>query len=168
MIVVSDSTPLITLMKARQLPILHHLFGEVLIPEAVFEELTTNETYKDEADLIRSESYIRVVSVANTEYVAILQRATGLDLGESEAIVYADENKADVLLIDEVAGRRVAQNMSLPIAGSIGILLLAFDRGLLNACEAEKALKRIENSGRHISRHLLQNARNAIHGETNS
>lgn len=42
MIVVSDTTPLITLMKADKLDILHGLFGEVLIPEAVFDELTTN------------------------------------------------------------------------------------------------------------------------------
>ena len=41
MIVVSDTTPLITLMKADRLAILHKLFGEILIPEAVFSELTT-------------------------------------------------------------------------------------------------------------------------------
>ena len=54
MIVVSDSTPMITLMKAMHLDILHNLFGEVEIPEAVFEELTTNIEFKDEADLIRN------------------------------------------------------------------------------------------------------------------
>ena len=42
MIVVSDSTPLITLMKAGRLDLLKSLFGEVLIPEAVFAEVTSN------------------------------------------------------------------------------------------------------------------------------
>ena len=42
MIVVSDTTPLITLMKAGKLDILHTMFGEILIPNAVFEELTGN------------------------------------------------------------------------------------------------------------------------------
>ena len=51
MIVVSDSTPMITLMKAMHLDILHNLFGEVEIPEAVFEELTTNIEFKDEAGI---------------------------------------------------------------------------------------------------------------------
>lgn len=52
MIVVSDSTPLISLMKADRLDILHQLFGEILIPDAVFNELTANDRYTEEAALI--------------------------------------------------------------------------------------------------------------------
>ena len=54
MIVVSDSGPLISLMKGGQLKILHSLYGEVLIPEAVFSELATNPRYEDEAEEILS------------------------------------------------------------------------------------------------------------------
>ena len=42
MIVVSDTTPLISLLKINQLDLLEKLFGEVLIPEAVFNELTVD------------------------------------------------------------------------------------------------------------------------------
>ena len=63
MIVVSDSTPLITLMKATQLQVLHELFGEIIIPEAVYDELTVNEKYIEEAQLINSSAFIRVISV---------------------------------------------------------------------------------------------------------
>ena len=45
MIVVSDSTPLITLMKAGKLGILNAMFGEVLVPEAVFSEVTSNISF---------------------------------------------------------------------------------------------------------------------------
>ena len=45
MIVVSDSTPLITLMKVAKLELLHRLFGEVVIPDAVYSEVTTNEEF---------------------------------------------------------------------------------------------------------------------------
>ena len=165
MIVVSDTTPLITLMKAGKLSILHSLFGEVRIPEAVFSEAVCNETFKDEANIIRNSEYIRVVKVQAQSQVEFLQRATGLDIGESEAIIYADEIKADLLLMDEVAGRKVAQNMKLPITGSIGILLKAYKMGIITSDEAEDAFDRIKRANRHISELLIDKAHEIIHGE---
>ena len=89
MIIVSDTSPLISLMKASLLDVLQHLFGTILIPEAVFSELTTNPDYQDEAEQIKTVPFITVVSVKEHKTVDVLRRATGLDLGESEAIVYA-------------------------------------------------------------------------------
>lgn len=165
MIVVSDTTPLITLMKAGRLSVLHSLFGEVCIPEAVFSEAAGNETFKDEADLIRNSEYIRVVKVRDQRQVVFLQRATGLDIGESEAIVYADEIKADLLLMDEAVGRKVAQNMNLPITGSVGILIRAFKSGIITADEADDAFASIKNANRHISETLINKALEIIHSD---
>ena len=53
MIVVSDTTPLISLLKINRLDLLEKLFGEVLLPEAVFNELTVDERFQLEAKLIR-------------------------------------------------------------------------------------------------------------------
>ena len=134
------------------------------IPEAVFEEVTANQSYQDEAYLIRNSNYIRVVSVRNTEQVCIIQRATGLDRGEAEAIVYADETKATLLLMDELSGRRVAQNMSIPISGSVGILVRAYQSGFLSENEVKEALKKIRESNRHISEHLIEDAIRIVEG----
>ena len=166
MIVVSDTTPLITLMKAGRLGILHLLFGEVRIPEAVFSEVTGNETFKDEAEIIRDSEYIKVVKVRDHKQVEFLQRATGLDIGESEAIIYADEVKADLLLMDEAAGRKVAQNMKLPITGSVGLLIRAFKSGFITSDEADDAFVRIKMSNRHISEVLINKALEVIHNDT--
>ncbi len=165
MIVISDTTPLITLMKAGRLDVLNRLFGDVLIPEAVYEELTCNDAFRDEVEIIQDSSYIKVVTVGDDSRVSFLQRVSGLDLGESEAIIYADEVKADLLLMDEIAGRRVARNMSLTITGSIGILVQAFQSGILSQSEVEDALRRIRESNRHISEKLISKALKIIHDE---
>lgn len=81
MIVVSDITPLISLLKINQLDLLEKLFGEVLIP---------------------------VKPVDNLESVSILKRATGLDQGESEAIVLTDELRECVDGFQR-AGRHIGQ-----------------------------------------------------------
>ena len=97
MIVVSDTTPLISLLKINRIDLLEKLFGDVLIPQAVFDELTANERFQLEANRIRQTKFIVVKPVNNPESASILKRATGLDQGESEAIVLTDELKADLL-----------------------------------------------------------------------
>lgn len=59
MIVVSDTTPLISLLKINQLDLLEKLFGEVLIPEAVFNELTVDERFQLEAKVINRRSLLQ-------------------------------------------------------------------------------------------------------------
>ncbi|MDY6263484.1 MAG: hypothetical protein SPM09_03650 [Fibrobacter sp.] len=95
MIVVSDATPIISFLKINRLDILGKLFGEVLFPEAVYEELTSNQEFWDEAEQVKSCEFFKKVSVDNSQAVGMLMRVIGLDLGESEAIVYSDENKSD-------------------------------------------------------------------------
>lgn len=164
MIVVSDSTPLITLMKAARIDLLHDLFGEIVIPEAVYQELTLNSHFPQEARIIRESAFIRVVQVKDRKTVSVLQRATGLDLGESEAIVYADDNHADILLMDEVSGRRVALDMGIEIMGSVGVLVTAYKGGYISASEADEAFQKIRSAKRHISERLINDALEIIHG----
>ena len=146
-------------MKASLLDVLQRLFDTIIIPEAVFSELTTNPDYQDEAEQIKAAPFITVVSVKEHKAVDVLRRATGLDLGESEAIVYADENSADVLLMDEAAGRRVAKSMGLRILGSIGILLAAYDERILTAEDVDAAVDTLKSANRRISEELVTYAR---------
>lgn len=162
MIVVSDSTPLISLVKAERLDLLQSLFGEVAVPEAVFQELTSNDSFRNEADLIKNSGFLKVVEVGDRDRVEFLRRVSGLDRGESEAIIYADETKADLLLMDELAGRKVAKNMRLPITGFVGIIITAHKRQLIRESEAEEIFDRIRKAGRHISERLIDDAMSII------
>ena len=140
MIVVSDTTPLISLLKINRIDLLERLFGEVFIPKAVFDELTVDERFRLEADQIRQEKFIIVKSVNNPESANILKRATGLDQGESEAIVLTDELKADLLLMDEAKGRNVSAQMGIGIMGTIGVLMAAYEEKELTSDEVRECI----------------------------
>ncbi|MBD5545269.1 MAG: DNA-binding protein [Lachnospiraceae bacterium] len=97
MIVVSDTTPIISIMKTGQLELLQKLFGIVYIPKAVYQELPENETFLEEVRIVQECEFLYVEEVGNEKSVTILRKFTGLDAGESEAIILADEKHSDVL-----------------------------------------------------------------------
>lgn len=156
MIVVSDTTPLISLIKIGHLDLLEKLFNEVLIPRAVFSELTIDERFQLEAEQIKREQFILVKDVIHTESVSILKRATGLDQGESEAIVLTDELEADFLLMDEAKRRKISNQMGLRIMGTIGILIAAYEEGIVTAEEVKDCVDGLQCAGRHIGKHHYQ------------
>lgn len=150
MIVVSDTTPLISLLKIKRIGLLEKLFGEVVIPQAVFTELTVDIRFAEEAEVIKNEKFISVKEVSNMASVNILKRATGLDQGESEAIILSDEIQADILLMDEAKGRKISDQMGIHIMGTIGILMVAYGDDILTADEVKKCIDGLQNAGRHI------------------
>lgn len=156
MIVVSDTTPIISLMKAGQLELLQKLFGIVYIPETVYRELTDNEAFSEEVRMVQECEFLYVQKVDNGKSVTILQNFTGLDAGESEAIILADEMNSDVLLMDEHKGWQVAKKLGITITGTIGILTQAFDEGMLTKEEVERCIERLKESGIRVSEKLYQ------------
>ena len=156
MIVVSDTTPLISLLKINRLDLLEKLFGKVLIPVAVFDELTVDKRFELEAKQIREKQFIIVRTIKNLESVSILKRATGLDQGESEAIVLTDELKADLLLMDEAKGRSVSTQIGLKVMGTIGILMVAYEEQELTSDEVRKCIDGLQRAGRHIGQRHYQ------------
>ncbi|MCD7717329.1 MAG: DUF3368 domain-containing protein [Lachnospiraceae bacterium] len=159
MIIISDTTPIISLLKIKHLDLLQKLFGEIWIPNAVYEELISNKKFSNEARQIMEVEYIEKVQVGDSKSVRLLQRATGLDAGESEAIILSDEKKADILLMDEAKGRLVAKQMGLTIMGTVGILMTAYEEQLLTSLEIEQCIEALRENGRHISEKLYQQLR---------
>ncbi|OWV13099.1 DUF3368 domain-containing protein [Fibrobacter sp. UWH1] len=155
MIVVSDTTPLISLLKIRRLDLLKSLFGAVRIPQGVFEELTANPDFSEEAEEIRKCEFIEIQDV-NPQEVSLFRRATGLDLGESEALVLTDRLNADLLLVDEIRARHVAKTIGLNIMGTIGIFRAAYKDGYISADEVREAVEILRSSGRHIGERLFK------------
>ena len=165
MIVVSDTTPLLTLFKIGRIDVLNKLYNSVHIPYAVFEELTRNTEYPKEAEYFRNCPFLEVHSDLSAERVSLLQRATGLDLGESEAIILADEKQPSLLLIDESKGRVVAESMKLTITGSIGILVAAYQKKLLTADEIDQSVTMLRGMNRFIGEKLFNMLLSLVHGK---
>ena len=152
MIVVSDTTPISELAKVDYLNLLPKLFGRVIIPQGVYDELKIGQ--HPAARLVRELSWLDVIAVNNSLVVKELQQIGNLDLGESEAIALAEETKADRLLIDEKAARRVAMARNLPLIGTMGILLLGKRQGELE--NVKDILDRMQQQGTRISEYLYK------------
>jgi predicted nucleic acid-binding protein len=162
MIVVSDTTPIISMLKINKLHLLNKLFGEILIPNAVYNELTTSKKFKEEANQIKECNFIKRVEVDNNKDIERFRITTGLDLGESEAIIYSNKNGVDFLLMDEAKGRIVAKQMGLNIMGTIGILMQAYDDNLITKDEILACIDMLKKNGRYISERLFDSLKNKI------
>lgn len=158
MIVISDTTPIVSLIKISRIDLLEKLFGEVCIPEAVFRELTTNTIFESEAEVVQNSPFLKTIPVKNRKSLEILQAASGLDDGESEAIILADELKSDILVIDERKGRKVAQKLGITITGTIGILIQAHDEKIISTEDIKIYLEQLRNSNIRLSDSLIQEA----------
>jgi uncharacterized protein len=126
MIVVSDTSPITALLAVEQAELLKHIFGEVVIPNAVESELLRTHP--------RLPEWLRVQTPQNSAKADLYART--VDRGEAEAIALAEELHADHLLMDERKGRRLAQQQGLPVVGLLGVVLLARRAGLIASARA--------------------------------
>lgn len=162
MIVVSDTTPIISLIKVGKISLLKELFTEVIIPEAVYRELITNTSFIEEAEIVKTSDFLKVVKVQNVQSLKLLQQLSGLDAGESEAIILFDELKSNLLIMDERKGRKVAGQLGITLTGTVGILIQSYNENLLSADEVETCLQTLKNSNIRLSEKLLNQALNML------
>ena len=129
MIVVSNTSPITNLVAVGQLDLLRQLYEKVLIPQAVYRELTSGGSTQPGATEVQTLEWIETRAVANRALVTALQME--LDEGEAEAIALAKELAADLLLLDERRGRVVAAHLDLRLIGLLGVLIEAKHKGCL-------------------------------------
>ena len=165
MIIISDTTPIIALLKADRLTLLRDLYQEIIIPEAVLNELTVNTEYETEIKRIHQSDYITVKKVQNQELLSSVQRIAGLDAGESEAIALAAELNADILLVDDLAARNAAANIGLTISGTMGTLRAAYVAGLIEKEGIEECMDAFKANDIYISEALYEWLSKAINHE---
>jgi predicted nucleic acid-binding protein len=124
MIVISDTSPITNLIQIDCLDLLNAVFGKIIIPQTVYNELCE---LPDQKEILDNQDWISVVAAENRS--AITQLETQLDKGEAEAIALAMELRPDFLIIDEIKGRTIAEGFGIKIVGLLGTLLKAKQLG---------------------------------------
>lgn len=150
--VVSNTTPIISLLKIEKLDVLQNLYGKILIPQAVYREIETGRE-KDYYIDVGKLDWIEIVPIQSPSARLYLY---DLDDGEAETIVLAQEQAADVVIIDEKLGRRYASQINIPVTGTIGILIQAKERGLITT--VTPFLQELRNKSSWINDDLFNKA----------
>jgi len=148
-IVVSDTSPITGLLRIGKAFLLFNLFGEVIIPEAVRDELLRFHRSLP--------SELKIHAVKNAP-----MSLRGLDRGETEAILLAKELHADFLLIDEKDGRSIAIEEGLTPIGLAGVVIAAKKAGII--ASAAQLIDELRTAGKV---YLSEDLRNEVLRQTN-
>lgn len=130
--VISNSSPLQYLHQAGVLDLLPALFGQVCVPEAVVAELEEGRRRSVPLPTLNELSWLQVRTVRD---LTLLSLVTHLGDGEKEVLALGLELSDALLLLDDRNARRHARALELQISGTLGVLLLAKERGILNAVQ---------------------------------
>jgi predicted nucleic acid-binding protein len=139
MIVVADSGPLHYLILLKHTELLRRFYGLVLVPEPVAEELSAARAPSIVREWITKPPNWVEVRPVPAETVSTI--SDDLDLGERAAIALAETVHADLLLIDEAAGRAEAKRRHLRVTGTLGVLRAGAEQGLVNVPDLLERLK---------------------------
>lgn len=149
MLIIADSSALISLAVCQKLSVLDQLYGEVKVLKAVFSEVT--QAGKPQSEILRSYLHDKVSDIDLSEWMFDFGE---LGRGELEAIALFKKLHADLLLLDDKKARKIAELNEIPIIGSLGVLLFAKKKGLIEL--VKPSIENLQASGIHISKSLIQ------------
>ena len=127
LIVISDTSPITNLIQIGHLSVLKSVFGQIIIPQSVYEELI--ELPSQKILLLGNTDWISVEEAQDKALLSVLEK--DLDKGEAEAIALSIEKNADLIIIDEAKGREIATDKGLKIVGLLGTLIKAKEQGYI-------------------------------------
>ena len=155
-VVISDASPIFSLVIIDKLHVLDALFDEIYITKAVWEELTRDKTTEQYPKIGKYFEH-KVKEISGFNELTFL-----MDYGESESVILYKELNADYLLIDDKKARDIAENFGIQCIGTIGILSVAKDKKLVD--ELRPLFEMFIKNKRYYALNLL-NAILKKHGE---
>ena len=101
---------------------------------------------------MRLPDWIRIKEPVDKHYQKLLERE--IDKGEASAIILALETPGSILIIDDLKGRKVADEMDLRYSGSFGLILRAKQEGIITSIKP--IVERIRKTNFRYSERLLK------------
>lgn len=150
--VIVNTTPLIALSHVRQLDILRKMYGEILIPQAVYQELSEKQESVCKKQVDNSLDWIHIEKIRNE--MAKLMYKTQLHDGEVEVMILAKEKSADIVIIDDANAKKHAKYLGLPVTGTLGVLIKAKKLGYID--ELKPIIQEMIDNHIYISEKLMK------------
>ena len=164
-VVIADAGSLIALARLDALHLLAGLYGQVSVPQTVWQEATAGGVFADSARIVAAQSAgtLLVVPDTNLDFDSsgnTLAALVLLDAGERAAIAQAlllrTQGRPSLLVLDDAAARAAAQRQQLPLIGTVGILLRSKERGLIEA--VAPLLQALQDNAYFVSPQLVSTA----------
>lgn len=138
-----DNTALSALAHIDRLDIPSKLFGETCIPECVYYEGVLNAKKSERVNrIIRSveNGLISIIKPANKDIEFAKKLPVSLGDGERYVISTGISEKC-LIATDDLKPRKIAKEHGLDVIGTLGILRLAYNDGLIDKKELIEAVK---------------------------
>ncbi|MGI8642343.1 MAG: DUF3368 domain-containing protein [Pyrinomonadaceae bacterium] len=150
---VINASPIIYLSRSGLLDLLQIISPEIVVPEAVAAEILQRGTGDITAQAIRQTNWLKVVP---TPIIQPKILAWSLGAGESSVLAWALANTETEAIIDDLAARRCAAALRIPVRGTLGLILTAKNRGEIPA--ARPLLEKLRQNGMYLSDKVLNQA----------
>lgn len=150
--VVVNTTPLIALSHVGKLSMLKELYGEIIIPEAVYRELSVKVDSVCKRMVDGALDWIRVEKIQNQ--MAKSMYKTQLHDGEVEVMILSKEIGADLVIIDDANAKKHAKYLELPVTGTLGVLIKVKQTGYIE--KLKPILYQMIEHGIYISNSLVE------------
>jgi predicted nucleic acid-binding protein len=150
---VVNASPLILLARIDRLDLLASLAKLVVVPKAVIREIQAGSDRDGTAGKVENLSSILQ---ADDRPVPDRIRLWNLGAGESQVLAHALERPGTEVVLDDLAARRCARSLELPMIGTLGVVVLCRHRGIISA--ARPVLQTLREAGLRLKPALMDEA----------
>ena len=150
--VIVNTTPLIALCHVGQLELLKKIYGEIMIPQAVYRELSEKKESICKEQVDNALNWIHVEKIENQMAKSMFK--TQLHDGEVEVMILAKEKNADIVIIDDANAKKHAKYLKLPVTGTLGVLIKAKRQGPIN--ELKPVIQEMIDKNIYISEKVMK------------